>query len=80
MQPSGVVSEASCAERRTHFKLTEEQLEDIAERAATRAVEKITTEVYANVGKAVVTRFIWLLGSLAIGIAIWAASKGYIKL
>ena len=49
-------------ERRASFPLTEEQLEDLAERAASRALEK----VYAQIGKSVISKFLWVVGSAAL--------------
>lgn len=58
-------------ERRTAtVSLTEEQLNEIAERAANRALEK----VYANIGKSVVHKILWVLGAAAL--AILAYFKG----
>lgn len=49
-------------ERRASYPLTEEQLEAIAERAAAKALEK----VYASIGKSVISKFLWLVGSAAL--------------
>lgn len=54
------------------IQLTEEQLEAIAERAADRALEK----VYAQIGKSVVTKTLWLAGAAAIAIAAWLKGTG----
>lgn len=54
--------------------LTEEQLNDIAERAANRALEK----VYADIGKSVVSKILWLVGSVAL--AAFAYFKGVGKI
>ena len=40
--------------------LTEEQLDEIANRAADRAVEKITQQVYQQVGKSVLNKLLWI--------------------
>ena len=57
-------------ERRAIAWLTEEQLEAIAERAAEKALEK----VYAQVGKSVISKVLWVVGSGAI--AAYAYFKG----
>ena len=57
-------------ERRAATGLTEEQIELIAERAAEKALEK----VYAQVGKSVISKVLWLAGSAAI--ATYAYFKG----
>jgi hypothetical protein len=49
-------------ERREHPQLTEEQIDIIAERAAEVALNK----VYTQVGKSVVSKLLWLIGSAAL--------------
>ena len=61
-------------ERRASPHLTEEQIEAIAERAAERALAK----VYEEVGKSVLRRFIWLIGTAALGLVIYLAGKGVV--
>lgn len=56
--------------------LSEEQLEAIAERAAKKALQSI----YADVGKSVVTKLLWVIGLAAIGIVLFLTGKGTIKL
>lgn len=60
-------------------QLTDEQIERIAERAAEKAVAKLTDHVYREVGKSVVQKFVWIVGALAVGLFIWAKSQGFIK-
>lgn len=48
--------------------LTEEQMEEIADRAAEKAVAKMTGKMYQEVGKTVVGKFFWIVGLLAVGI------------
>ncbi len=43
-------------ERRTRQPLSDEQIEHIAQRAAELAVQKMTTDVYASVGKSVLQK------------------------
>lgn len=60
-------------ERRTStVALTEEQLNEIAERAADRALEK----VYANIGKSVVHKILWVAGAAALALAAWMKGSG----
>lgn len=59
--------------------LTDEQMDDIAERAATRAVAKITSDAYQAVGKSIVDKFIYIVGVCALGLYFWLQQKGYIK-
>ena len=47
--------------------LTTDDIEMIAERAAEKALEK----VYAEVGKTMVNRIFWTVGTLAIALAVW---------
>ena len=58
--------------------VTEEDVERIAERAATKAVSKITDYVYIEVGKSVLKRVLWLNGAAIVGIAAWLHSKGFL--
>jgi hypothetical protein len=59
-------------ERRATTLLTEEQLNEIAERAADRALEK----VYAQIGKSVVTKLLWVIGTTTLAIAAWLKGSG----
>jgi hypothetical protein len=58
--------------------LTEEQIEQIAEKAAEKAIEKLTSHVYQEVGKSVVSKILYLVGACAIGLFLWLKSKGVI--
>jgi len=59
--------------------LTDEQIERIAERAAEKAVTKLTDHVYREVGKSIVQKFIYIVGVTAVAFFLWAQSKGLIK-
>lgn len=63
-------------ERRHVATLTDEQMDAIAEKAAAKALEK----VYAEVGKSIVQKFLWIVGVAAVGIVMWLTGKGVIKL
>jgi preprotein translocase subunit SecG len=52
--------------------LSEDEIERIAEVAATKALER----VYAQVGKSVLTRVTWVLGAAFIGLLMWMGGKG----
>lgn len=54
-------------ERRRSPHLTDELIEEIAERAAARAVEKLTDHAYRAVGKSVVEKLFWIVGVLCAG-------------
>jgi hypothetical protein len=58
--------------------ITEDDIERIAESAATKAVEKITGYVYMEVGKSVIKKILWFAGAAAIGLAAWLHSKGFL--
>ena len=52
--------------------LTEADIDILAEKAADRALEK----VYAEVGKNVTKKFLWIVGAAAISLAFWFAGTG----
>jgi diaminopimelate decarboxylase len=58
--------------------LTEEQIEQIAEKAAEKAIEKLTSHVYQEVGRSVVSKIFYLVGACAIGLFLWLKSKGVV--
>lgn len=60
-------------------KLTEDQIEEIADRAARRAVESLTDHVYREIGKGVISKLYTVVGVCAAAVVIWATSKGWIK-
>lgn len=57
----------------------QKMLEEAAEMGAEKALEKLTRQVYEEVGKNVVKRFFQALGALAIGVVIWAIQHGWFK-
>lgn len=57
-------------------QLTEDDIDEIAEKAAEKAVQKMTAHVYQQVGKGLVSRFLWLVGAVFIGLAAWLHTKG----
>jgi hypothetical protein len=59
--------------------LTDAQVDAIAEKAADKAVAKITANFYQEVGKGVVTKIMWLIGVVAVGIYFYLQGKGLIK-
>ena len=58
--------------------LTEDQIELIAEKAAEKAIEKLTSHVYQEVGKSVVSKLFYIVGACAIGLYLWLKSKGIV--
>lgn len=65
-------------ERRENLPLSEQQIETIAEKAAEKAVKKMTDDVYRTVGKGVISKFLWITGALAVGFYAWFKSKGLV--
>lgn len=63
----------------TAAPLTEEQIEAIAEKAADKAVAKLTDHVYREVGRGVVSKFLWICGAIAASAYLWAKSKGWLS-
>jgi hypothetical protein len=58
-------------ERRTHPPISEELLEQIAERAA----RKVMDNMYRDVGKSLITKVVWAAGVLGVAIAMWVSGK-----
>lgn len=52
----------SGVDRRRTPTLSDEQIEHIAQRAAELAVAKMTTEIYASVGKSIIQKIFWGVG------------------
>lgn len=57
---------------------TEEQIEEIAERAAERAMKKLTDHMYKEVGRSVVNKFFWIVGVISVGMYLWLKQKGLV--
>lgn len=64
------------SERRSTMQLSEEELDNIASKAAEKAIEKMTKEIYSQVGKAVISKLFWLVGLCTVGLYLWFKSKG----
>ncbi len=62
----------------TQTTLTEEQIEEIAERAAERAMAKLTDHMYKQVGKSVVSKLFWIVGIISVGLYLWLKQKGLV--
>ena len=65
-------------ERRAH-SLDEEMIEVIAEKAAEKAVTKLTGHICQEIGKGVVAKILWIAGALAAGLWIYLKQQGFIK-
>jgi len=66
-------------ERRKEVHFSEEQMDNIAERAAERAMQKLTDEAYKSIGKGLISKLFWVVGVLATAAYFWAQGKGLIK-
>jgi len=53
-------------------QLTDAQIDEIAEKAAERAFQKI----YQNVGKSVLTKLTWMVGAAVVGLFMWLGNNG----
>ena len=51
-------------------------LEKIAEKAAEKAIKKLTNHVYQEVGRSVLSKFVYIVGACSIGLYLWLKSKG----
>ena len=56
----------------TEVQLTDAQIDEIAEKAAERAFQKI----YQNVGKSVLTKLTWMVGAAVVGLFMWLGGNG----
>lgn len=56
--------------------LTEKDIDLIAEKAAEKAIQKMTVYVYQEVGKSIVNRFFLVVGVLFVSFITWLHSKG----
>ena len=52
--------------------LSDEQMEMLAERAAKKALQK----VYAEVGRNVVNKLLYVVGACVVGLLLWMGKKG----
>ena len=66
-------------ERRTRSALSEEEIEDIAERAAEKAMLKMTNQLYQEVGKGIISKLLYLVGIIAVGLWAWLHQGGWLK-
>ena len=58
--------------------LDDSELEKIAERAAEKAIEKLTNHVYQEVGRSVISKVVYIVGACSLGLYLWLKSKGVI--
>lgn len=76
------------------MQLSDQQIEEIAERAARRALtlpygdppmtvaeqaaKKVTDSFYVGIGKSVVRKTLWVIGFGALVLLTWLSGKGYL--
>lgn len=61
-------------------ELTDDQIEQIAERAAKKAIGMARDEFYQDVGETIVGKLKWFLGAIIVAVFVWLAQHGIIKL
>lgn len=66
-------------ERRQSIMLTHDQVEEIANRAADKAIEKITDQIYQQIGRGVLNKLLWIIGVVATGLYFWLHDKIHLK-
>jgi hypothetical protein len=66
-------------DRRMTISLTDAEIDLIAEKAAEKAVAKLTTAVYREVGQTIVQKFFWIVGLCGAGLYVYMQQKGWIK-
>ncbi len=59
-----------------HVYISHEDIQMIADAAAEKAVEKIRTIIYEEVGKSVIKWLAYLIGAVVVGGAMWLSSRG----
>lgn len=60
-------------------QLTEEEIDEIAEKAAEKAISKMTDKMYEEVGRTLISKFFFIIGLLGVGVYIGLKSVGAIK-
>lgn len=60
-------------------QLTEDEIDLIAEKAAEKAIAKMTGMVYEEVGRTIITKFFFIIGLLGVGVFIGLKASGIIK-
>lgn len=58
--------------------LTDDQIDAIAKKAAERAVEQLTNQVYQQIGKGVVRKFFYIVGVVCVAVYLWLVHVGII--
>lgn len=61
-------------DRRSSITLSEEEVDEFIDRAIERAVDRF----YAEVGKSVLKKVLWIVGATVVGLYITAKHKGWL--
>ena len=61
------------------YALTQEEIEEIAERGAARAYKKMTTNIFIFVGKGILEKLFYIVGLVAVALFVWLHDKGIFK-
>lgn len=56
--------------------MTPEEIDAIAEKAATKAME----HVYSEIGKSVIRKLVWLVGIVVFSLMVWLAGKNALQI
>ena len=62
-------------ERRNEPFLSDEQIDAIAEKAAERAIKKMTDDAYKAIGKSVLEKLFYIVGVIATAAYFWLEHK-----
>lgn len=57
-------------------QLTEEEIDMIAEKAAEKAIAKMTGLMYQEVGRTIITKFFFIVGLIAVGAMVGLKAAG----
>jgi len=66
-------------ENRKVYTMTGDQIEKVAEIAAQKALNKVSTDFFVYVGKGIFARAFWIVGASGLALYFWLQSKGFIK-
>ena len=61
-----------------HASLSDAEMEIVAEKAAEKAIQKLTSHVYEEVGRSVVSKLFYIVGAGAVGLYLWAKHQGLV--
>ena len=62
-------------DRRREVQLNDDQIEAIAEKAAERAVQKLTDSAYKAIGKSVIEKLFYIVGVCSVALYLWLQTK-----